>query len=159
MLEGAIPKSGLPMLDTAAPSLILHPQNLGFEMARHKQPREHAELKGADKKNPQRYVGEVIKSDMPLGEAYPEMTEDAKAVWFELSTTIPAGILTATDKRVFKVLCNLIAEYDRAPEDFAVGKYTHLIGLCARFGMTPADRQKFTTDKGKQENPFENLLN
>ena len=41
------------------------------------------------------------------------------------------------------------------PSEFAVGKYTHLIGLLARLGMTPADRQKLGTEKQPEGNPFE----
>ena len=128
-------------------------------MARIAQPRETAELKGAHKKDPQRYRGEPIKSELPIGDAPKYLAEDSKGVWFELCGLIPDGILTGADRLSFELLCNLTAEYRRSPEDFAVGKYAHLISMFARFGLTPSDRQKFVTDKGKQGNPFEDLLN
>lgn len=130
-------------------------------MARHAQPREAAELKGADKKNPQRYKGEPLKSETPLGQPPEVMAEDAKAIWRELSMVIPDGILTGPDGRLFGMLCNLFAEYDRCPENFAVGKYGHVISLAARFGLSPSDRQKFISEKPKAENRFsdESLLN
>lgn len=128
-------------------------------MARHAQPREVAELKGAHKKDPQRYRGEVLKADKPIGQPYLRMRNEAKEVWKELTESIPPGVLTVADRQMFKVLCNLIAEYDDDPSEFAVGKYTHLIGLSARFGMTSSDRQKFITEKPKDVNPFSDLMN
>ena len=128
-------------------------------MARHAQPREKAELKGATKKHPDRYRGEPVKNSQPIGNPPDGMGEAAQAVWFELSATALPGVLTGSDRLLFTVLCNLVSEYQQSPVDFAVGKYTHLIGLAGRFGLSPADRQKFVTAKPEQKNPFEDLLN
>ncbi|EOG8252449.1 hypothetical protein ACLIWK_006623, partial [Pseudomonas aeruginosa] len=51
------------------PSHFPFPQNLGFKMARHKQPDVVAKFKGADKKNPQRYRQESAKGEGEVGEA------------------------------------------------------------------------------------------
>ena len=67
-------------------------------MARHAQPRQVAELKGADKKNPQRYRLEPPKTALPLGTAPEHMTDAAKAVWFELETYAPNGVLAGADR-------------------------------------------------------------
>lgn len=123
-------------------------------MARHSQPLETALLKGADKKHPERYRGEPVKVEAPLGEPFEDMTGQGKLWWFELSANTLPGVMTSADRLLFRVLCELVAEYVAAPTDFAVGKYTHLIGLAARFGLSPADRQKFTADKPKNDNPF-----
>jgi len=128
-------------------------------MARIKQPREVAELKGANKRNPQRYRGEVLKNDAPIGEPFSQMSPGAKALWREISFSLPLGVLTVADRHMFKVLCNLIAEYDEDPSGFSIGKYTHMRGLAASFGMTASDRQKFISDKPKDDNPFADLLN
>lgn len=126
-------------------------------MARHAQPREVAELKGAHKKDPQRYRGETPKANLPLGEAPDHMNGKAQSCWFELSTYALPGVLTGADRVMLEMASNLLAEYRVDPTEFSVGKYTHLIGLLARFGMSPADRQKLSVDKPKEDNPYENL--
>ena len=128
-------------------------------MARHPQARETAELKGAHKKHPERYRGEQIKSAYPVGLPPDDMGEPAKAIWHELVELALPGVLTGADRLLFRVLCDLVAEYNSNPVEFKVGKYTHLIGLCARFGMSPADRQKFVSDKPESKNEFEDLVN
>lgn len=124
-------------------------------MARHPQAREVAELKGATKHDPQRYRKEPPKAELTLGHAPEHMCEAAKKCWFEISTYAPKGVLTGAERIPLEALSNLLAEYREDPREFAVGKYTHLIGLLARFGMTPADRQKLGTEKPKDENAFD----
>lgn len=124
-------------------------------MARHAQPREVAELKGATRKNPQRYRTEPPKVELPLGEAPAHMSDAARACWFEISTFAPAGVLKGADRLVLELASGLLAEYREDPKGFAVGKYTHLIGLLARLGMSPADRQKLGTERAKEENEFD----
>lgn len=126
-------------------------------MARHAQPREIAELKGADKRNPQRYRGEPVKSSVEVGHAPEHLSEHAKQIWFELETYSLPGVLTGADRFVVEMAAELMAEYREDRRGFAVGKYTHLIGLLARLGLSPSDRQKFTTDKPQTDNPFANL--
>lgn len=120
-------------------------------MARHPQPREVAELKGATKHDPQRYRKQPPKVEQPLGNAPAHLTDEAKAVWFEVETFAPKGILKGADRIALEMLANLLAEYRKAPTEFAVGKYTHLIGCLARLGMTPADRQKLGVEKQEDE--------
>lgn len=124
-------------------------------MARHPQPRELAELKGATRHDPQRYRKELPAVDQPLGNAPERLSEDAKAVWFEIQGLAPVKVLKGADRIALEVLSNLLVEYRKQPTEFAVGKYTHLIGLLARLGMTPADRQKLGTEKPPEGNPFD----
>ena len=124
-------------------------------MARIQQPAELAKLKGADVKNPQRYKQTVPKSGLPLGNAPDHLSEQAAACWFELSSMAIPGTMTGADRVLLEVLSNLLAEYRTCPPDFAVGKYAHLIGALARFGMSPSDRNKLGVDKPDQKaNPF-----
>jgi phage terminase small subunit len=120
-------------------------------MARHPQARELAELKGATRKHPERYRKQPPKVEQPLGNAPVHLTDAAKAVWFEIETYAPTGILKGADRIALEMLANLLAEYRNAPTEFAVGKYTHLIGCLARLGMTPADRQKLGVEKPDEE--------
>lgn len=123
-------------------------------MARHAQPLEIAQIKGATRKDPQRYRKTPPKVDYPLGDAPEHLSDAARACWFEVSTYAPVGVLKGADRVTLETLCNLLAEYREDPRAFAVGKYTHLIGCLARLGMTPADRQKLGTEKAKDENEF-----
>jgi hypothetical protein len=126
-------------------------------MARHAQPREVAELKGATRANPQRYRAVPPAVELPLGDAPEHMHESARAVWFELSTYAPKGVLKGADRATLEVLSNLFAEYREDPRAFAVGKYAHLIGCFARLGMTPADRQKLGAEKPPGADEFDDF--
>lgn len=124
-------------------------------MARHAQPRELAELKGANKKNPQRYQTETPKNNSPLGPPPPHLKAKAREVWFELEANCLPNVITAAERFLFEILSNLIAEYRRRPSAFPAAKYTHMVGLLARLGYSPADRQKLgVAKKGEETNPF-----
>lgn len=122
-------------------------------MARHAQPLEVAKLKGADKKDPQRYRKEVPKSECPLGDAPEHLSDEARDCWREISLCAIEGVLTGADRHVLEVTSNLLAEYRRDPDKFAVGKYTHLLGGFGRLGMSPADRQKIGFEKKEDDAP------
>lgn len=124
-------------------------------MARHSQPRELAELKGSTRKHPERYRKQPPAVSQPLGTAPDHLSDAAKACWFELEALAPVGVLKGADRVALETLANLLAEYRKDPPGFAVGKYTPMIGMLARLGMTPADRQKLGTEKPKEENPFD----
>lgn len=123
-------------------------------MARHSQPREVAALKGADKKNPQRYRAEVPKSVLPLGSAPEHLSEMAKAVWFELEAYAPAGVLAGSDRLMLETAAVLVAEFRENTKGFPASKMGHMIGVLARLGMSPSDRQKLGAEKTKEEDPF-----
>jgi hypothetical protein len=118
-------------------------------MARPAQPREVIALKGQDKKRPGRYRNKVPKSDLPCGEPPPDMGIEAQDCWYEISAKAIKGVLTYADTVMLKIASNLLAEYNRDPDEFPIGKYTHLIGVLARFGMSPSDRTKLSIDKPK----------
>jgi phage terminase small subunit len=116
-------------------------------MARHSQSREVAELKGATRKHPERYRKTPPAVEQPLGTAPAHMSDEAQKCWFELESLAPTGVLKGADRVALETLANLLAEYRKNPPEFAAGKYTHMIGMLARLGMTPADRQKLGTEK------------
>ena len=127
-------------------------------MARHSQPQELAKLKGSDKKNPQRYQKNPVKSQMPLGEAPDHMGDSEKANWFELESYAIPGVLTFADRVPFEMTVNLMTEMREDPRAFSGAKFGQLVGLLARFGMTPADRQKLSIDKDKDDDDDFGLL-
>jgi phage terminase small subunit len=124
-------------------------------MARHAQPVELAKLKGADKIHPERYRKTPPRLEQVLGNAPDHLSEDAKAVWFEMQAYCLPGVMTAADRLLFEMTSTLYAEYRRDPEGFAIGKYGPLIGNLARFGLSPADRQKLGMATAEKSNPFD----
>lgn len=126
-------------------------------MANHKQPREVAALKGADKRNPQRYKKAEAKSGLPLGTAPEYMRDEAKAIWFELETYSLTGVLTGSDRLVMEIVSNLVADYRADPSEFTASMHGVLKGHMASLGLNPSDRQKLGVEKPKSSNPFADL--
>lgn len=124
-------------------------------MARHPQPREIAELKGATRVHPERYRKDVPAVEQPLGEAPAHLSATAKAIWFEIEGLAPIKVLKGADRVALEILATLLEEYRAAPSEFSAAKIGHVIGLLARLGMTPADRQKLGTEKPPEGNPFD----
>src|SRR5687768_14261356 len=111
-------------------------------MARHQQPLEVAEAKGAIRKNPQRYRNVPPKVEQPVGTAPAHLSPQAKACWFEIETLAPMKVLTGADRLAIEMLSNLLAEYREDPNGFPTPRIAQLVSCLARLGMTPADRQK-----------------
>lgn len=124
-------------------------------MARHKQPAELAALKGATRKNPQRYTKETPKTGKPLGKVPDHLEPAVAAVWKELERCALPGVLTSSDRFVMEVAASLLAEFRAIRTEFKAAKYSHLIGCLARLGLTPADRQKLGTEAPKEGNQFD----
>jgi len=126
-------------------------------MPRHTQPREIAELTGAVAKNPQRYRNNPPKQSLGIGDAPEDMTPEEQACWFELVAMVPPGILTFSERPLMDALASLYAEYKEDRREFGAAKRKDFISLCARFGMSPADRQKLHVEKDEPEDEFEVL--
>lgn len=124
-------------------------------MPRHTQPREIALLKGAHKNHPERYRSEPPKSQLPLGFAPDHMSLEAKGCWDEIAALAVPGVLTGADRVMLELASTLLAEFRADPGEFRAAKVGHLIGLLARFGMSPSDRQKVGAPTA--ENPFDFL--
>lgn len=127
-------------------------------MARHPQPIAIGVLKGADKKDPQRYRdrAKAPKPASGIGSPPDHLSGGAAIVWLELAPTMVDGVLTVADRIAWEALCELVAEMRDAKRDFSGAKYSTLVSLLARFGMTPADRAKVsvTDDDDKPANAF-----
>jgi len=126
-------------------------------MARHKQPREAAELKGALKVHPERYRDEIPKSTLPLGEYPAERSTDPADCWFEISSMCIPGVLTGSDRIMMELASDLLAEYREDHKKFPAAKVGHMVSCLARFGMSPTDRNALGLEKSKDKNPFANL--
>ncbi|WP_313248857.1 hypothetical protein [Stenotrophomonas acidaminiphila] len=114
-----------------------------------------AELKGATKKDPQRYKKEPPKTGKPLGKPPGHLPDEVSEVWQELEKCALPGVLTSADRFIMEVASSLLAEFRASRGEFVAAKYSHLIGCLARLGLTPADRQKLGTEKPPEGNPFD----
>ena len=57
---------------------------------------------------------------------------------------------------MLEMASNLLSEYRESPVEFPIGKYSHLIGCLARFGMSPSDRTKLGVEEPNvDEDAFE----
>src|SRR5688572_15066875 len=103
-----------------------------------------ARMKGADAKNPQRYRDRAKAPKPAAGIGIPpeHLSGEAAVVWLELAPTMVDGVLTVADRIAWEALCELVAEMRDTKRDFSGAKYSTLVSLLARFGMTPADRAK-----------------
>jgi hypothetical protein len=148
-------------------------------MALHTQPDEIAKLNGAHKLNPQRYRKTIPKSDKPCGNPPEDMSEEAQACWFEISAKAIPGVLTYADTIMLELASDLLAEYRQVrkirndafllPAEmveeralalkivFTSTNKTILIGLLARFGMSPSDRNSLGIAEKKVDDPFAHL--
>ena len=127
-------------------------------MARHAQPRELAALKGADKRNPQRYRKDAPKSAVPLGNAPDHLTATQKECWFELQSYALEGVLTGADRMMMELASKLLSESREDWAEFSAARMGHLVGILARLGLSPADRQKLGAVKEDGEaNPFASI--
>lgn len=126
-------------------------------MPRHTQPREVAEAKGATRHDPQRYRNKPPKAAFELGQAPPHLSDQAKAVWFEVAGYAAAGVLTCADRIAMELLCELLADFREAPREFPAARIGHLIGCLGRLGMTPADRQKLSAPEPEKVNAFDSF--
>lgn len=127
-------------------------------MGRHRQPLEVAELKGADRANPQRYRREVPKSPYPLGDAPEHLDDNEKAAWRDISMRAIPGVLTNADGLVLEMGASLLAHFREDRRGFPSARLGHLVGILARLGLSPADRQKVGAAKEeKSDNPYDHL--
>jgi hypothetical protein len=118
------------------------------------QPREIAELKGADKKNPQRYRNEVPKNSNPVGLAPEDMTPEQQKCYFELTSYAIPNVLTQADSTIVELAASLLAEFRKDRSKFPANKIGHLMSCLTHLGMTPSARTKLNVSKEKPKNPY-----
>jgi len=126
-------------------------------MAKHTQPRELAELKGATQVNPERYRDEIPKSKLPIGEYPSERSSEPRDCWFEISSMCIPGVLTGADRIMMEVAADLLGEYREDHKKFASAKRGQLVSCLARFGMSPSDRNNLGVVKDDKEFVFRDL--
>ena len=79
---------------------------------------------------------------------------EAKLLWAEVQSYIPAGVATKADRIMFEVLLRLVAKMREGPESMTPALAAQIRTACAAFGMTPADRSRVSAPRSPEENPF-----
>lgn len=123
-------------------------------MGRHRQPRELAELKGATKKNPQRYRNEVPESKLPLGDPPKHMTKEAIACWREIEFYSLRGVLKGSDRLKLEIISNELSAYRRAPQEFKTARLNTLNSMLSEYGFSPSARGKLGVEPRPLEGDF-----
>jgi phage terminase small subunit len=125
-------------------------------MARPRKPTNVLELKGAFRVNPERGVARRNEPEPvgDVGEPPDRLSDFEKECWRELVTLGHAGVLCAADRPFLEYGASVMAEIrTQRPIDPKLG--IRFETVCARLGMTPADRSKVQVIKPKEnENPF-----
>jgi hypothetical protein len=105
------------------------------------------ELAGALKHDPKRYADRrEPKPSGPLGDPPKRLRRAEKAMWAELVSIIPEGVLGNSDRWLVEITSRLMAKMVKNGIGGAVGltgsELSQLSTLLGRMGMTPSDRSK-----------------
>ena len=104
--------------------------------------------KRAPKKSKKKRHGARPISSGPLGEAPSHLKLAQKRVWDELSSIVPAGAVEASDRWAFELLVCLMSKFRRG--EAKAGEVNQISSQLARFGMTPADRERVKPSQDPQ---------
>lgn len=99
------------------------------------------DAKGSFLKDPQRKRVNEPTSDKPLGPAPARLSDDCKRIWKQLQKECCPGVLLRSDRTAFELLVKLTLKMQN-DELANVAQMNLLRDMCARFGLTPADRTK-----------------
>ncbi len=120
-------------------------------MARPRTPTSIQELKGAYKKDPQRFKDreEEPKPEGPLGAPPFGFDEELEAIWREIDGMVPARVLTIADRWLVELACRTMRDVRQGS---ALASERNLLLSClSRMGLTPADRSRIAVPKQTEE--------
>lgn len=112
-------------------------------MARPRTPTNVLKLRGAFQKNPQR---KRINEPKPVGEIGPQAigSTDPKEIWDELVSICAPNVLTVSDRMTLEIAVQYMSQFRKDPANYSNERVRILIGILAKFGMTPSDRAKLS---------------
>ena len=101
------------------------------------------EAKGGFKKNPQRKrVDAPCSNEVGLPPDY--FSEYERAIWQELMSTSPKGVLKISDRTALEVASALLADFRLDRASFSPARLTALQKALASLGRTPVDRGRLS---------------
>lgn len=146
-------------------------------MTRPRTPTQVLEMSGAFDKNPQRRRRDPRPAG-PIGSAPVHLDEQERQLWNEFRRKAPERVLTAADRFLLEIICQLMARQRFPGKPCGCGakglcptcNATGFVGRCplsngelnalmqgiAKLGFTPVDRAKISVGSGKEqdENKF-----
>lgn len=126
---------------------------------RPRKPVSELELNGAFRKNPQRYTKLVNapQAQGDLGDPLVYLKPREKSIWYELKQQLPPGVAGVSDRRMFALLCQLLAKSERGigtKTGLSKGEGSLLMQVASKFGITPADRERLRIAPPPGKNEF-----
>jgi hypothetical protein len=124
----------------------------------------HPERKAARalEPKPQGALGTAPKCFTVEGGCSAYTSERLIAIWNEIVSEVPPGVLTISDRKHVELACRLL--YRIRKDQAKSGDYSRLDVLLGKMGMNPADRSKVNivpgqqpTDDSNGSNPFDDL--
>lgn len=128
-------------------------------MARPRTPTNVLEMRGAFKKNPQRARVDEPPAEGDVGPMPASFNAVQKAAWEDVIAYCHTGVLCRADSLAVEMAAVLLAEFRTNPGDMPAAKLARLDSLLGRFGMTPADRSKVSSQNTQHANPFNRFFN
>lgn len=128
-------------------------------MPRPRKPTKILQMNGAAKRNPGRMQDRENEPqpEAGIGEAPGHLNAKECAVWDELVSVIPAGVMGNTDRIALEHLARLIVESRGDRENWSSAREKDLLTYLTRFGLTPADRSKVSVPKVRDKSPWQDL--
>ena len=126
-------------------------------MARPRTATNILDARGAFQKDPQRKRPNEPKSTIAFRASAPaHLTAEQCAVWAELVTQIPAGVLTGSDAAVVEITAVLFAQFRELGADMPAGHLTRMCALMGQLGLSPSGRASLVVPVEKV-NPFDDV--
>lgn len=118
-------------------------------------PTKILELRGSFKKDPQRKRHNEPQGCGEVGKAPEYFTDVEKAIWDEIVTTSPPGVITGTDAHNVELCAVLLAQFRADRVNFAPTRMAQLVRLMSLLGRTPSDRSKLSVpEQRKTDDPW-----
>lgn len=115
----------------------------------------------AFRRNPKRARPAEPQPTGPLGDPPARLSAAEKTAWRELSSQIPANVLTNTDRAWLEIASRLWARMVKdgiGGGGLMVGEVAALKDCLSKMGMNPSDRSKISVRRdSEQTNPFAEL--
>lgn len=128
-------------------------------MARPRTPTNVLELRGSNKKHPERARERVNEPEATTEiSGPPAYLDDAqREAYVELVAKSHAGVLCGSDSVIVESAAILLARMRTKTDEFTAGEFARLQAVLGSLGMTPADRSKVKAPPKPAGNPFGNL--